>query len=275
MKSQKLDKKVRVMIVEDSAVVRELLRHVISSDPHLEVAAAVSTAEEALRILPRVAPDVVSLDIRLPGIDGLQATHRMMADHPVPIVVVAGSVQSEDLNIAMNALRMGALAVVEKPVGVTAADYERVARHLCTQLRIMSEVRVVRQRGARPTGPSEDRAVAVPPRTLPIPTAGTYDIVGLVASTGGPKALMLVLNGLGAEFPLPVVLVQHITSSFHAGFVQWLDGVCALPVQEAQDGAVPQPGHVYVAPAEQHPHVEGGRFCLDDAPPLKLQRPSG
>jgi two-component system chemotaxis response regulator CheB len=86
---------------------------------------------------------------------------------------------------------------------------------------------------------------------------------------------MQLLNGLGADFPLPVVLVQHITPTFHFGFVRWLDGVCALPVREARDGAVPQRGHVYVAPAERHLHVEGGRFRLDNAPPLKLQRPSG
>ncbi len=270
------DKKIRVLIVEDSAVVRELLRHVISSDNRLEVAEAVSTAEEALRILPRVAPDVVSLDIRLPGMDGLQATRQIMAEHPVPIVVVAASVQSEDLNIAMNALRSGALAVVEKPVGVTAADYERVARHLCTQLRIMSEVHVVRQRSPRAEPlPVTGRALRAALPFVPAPGRGGFGIVGLVASTGGPSALMQVLNGLGADFHLPVVLVQHITPSFHTGFVEWLNGVSPLPVSDARDGDTPQRGRVYVAPAERHLHLEGSFFRLEDAPPLRLQRPSG
>src|SRR5205814_4420981 len=120
-------KKIRVMIVEDSRVVRELLEFLIGRDPRLEVAAAVDSAEEALRILLRVSPDVISMDIRLPGMNGLEATQRIMVEKPTPIVVVSASVESEDLRISMNALRAGALAVVEKPVGTTHQDYQVMA----------------------------------------------------------------------------------------------------------------------------------------------------
>src|SRR3712207_1133488 len=116
-------KKIRVMIVEDSLVVRRLLEFLIGRDPRLEVAAAVASAEEALRVLDRVSPDVISMDIRLPGMNGFEATQQIMTRKPTPIVVVSASVESDDLKISMNALRAGALAVVEKPVGTTHRDY--------------------------------------------------------------------------------------------------------------------------------------------------------
>ena len=139
-------KKIRVLIVEDSRVARELLIHLIGRDPRLEVAGAVASGEEALRVLEALSPDVISMDIRLPGINGFEATQRIMAQKPTPIVVVSASVQAEDLNISMNALRVGALAVVEKPVGLSHRDYEALAGRLCGQLANMSQVRVVRQR---------------------------------------------------------------------------------------------------------------------------------
>src|SRR3546814_14948328 len=114
---------IRVLVVEDSAVVRLLLVDIISRDPRLEMAAAVESAEEALRILASVRPDVISLDIRLPGMNGFEATRRIMAERPTPIVVVSASVESEDLQISMNALPAGALSVVNKPVSSSSAGY--------------------------------------------------------------------------------------------------------------------------------------------------------
>src|SRR5216683_6087449 len=143
-------RKVRVMIIEDSSVVRQFLEYVIRRDARLEVVAAVGTAEEALRILDRVSPDVISMDIRLPGMNGFEATQRIMATRPTPIVVVSASVESEDLKITMNALQAGALTVLEKPAGTSSDEYEALAERLCTQLAIMSQVKVVRRRTAAP-----------------------------------------------------------------------------------------------------------------------------
>src|SRR5712691_1248396 len=149
-------RKIGVLIVEDSKVIREFLEYIIGQDPRLEVAGSVGSAEEALRILDRsspaaIFPDVISMDIRLPGMNGFEATQRIMAERPTPIVVVSASVESEDLQITMNALQAGALTVLEKPVGTTSAEYEALAERLCTQLAIMSQVKVVRRHGgARP-----------------------------------------------------------------------------------------------------------------------------
>src|ERR1700719_2955457 len=139
-------KKVLVMIVEDSAVVRALLEYTIESDPRLEVCAMAASAEDALKILEQLSPDVIAMDIQLPGMDGLEATRRIMSNRPVPIVVVAASVESGRWNTTpMEALRAGALTVLEKPMGTTSADYDALAERLCTQLVIMSQVKLVRQ----------------------------------------------------------------------------------------------------------------------------------
>jgi two-component system chemotaxis response regulator CheB len=264
-------KKIRVLIVEDSAVVREYLRHIISTDDRFEVVGMVPSGEEALRVLPGLAPDVITMDIRLPGIDGLETTRRIMVERPTPIVVVAASVQSEDLRIAANALRAGALSVVEKPVGLTHAQYESVANHLRTQLAIMSEVTVVRQRWVRP----QDSPAAPPPSSLLARRTTPLRIAGIVASTGGPPALVQLLNALPADFPIPILVVQHITASFLEGFAAWLDSVCPQKVQVARHGEQPTKGTVYLAPGDQHLGYAGGVLRLDSGPPVSAQRPSG
>jgi two-component system chemotaxis response regulator CheB len=272
-------KKIGVLIVEDSNVVRQLLEHIIGSDSRFEIVASVSTAEEALKILGRVSPDIISLDIRLPGMDGFEATRRIMRERPTPIVVCSASVEDEDLKITMNALRAGALAVVEKPVGTTREDYDRIARTLCTQLAIMSEVKVVRQ-----TSFAEPKRVSLPatpihvphqPRAVTHATPGSpLRLLGIGASTGGPNAIVQVLGNLGAEFPLPVLLVQHIMSSFLPGFVTWLDGVTPFHAVIARSGEVPIPGTVYLAPADFHLQIDGDRIRLTQEPPVSSQRPS-
>jgi two-component system, chemotaxis family, protein-glutamate methylesterase/glutaminase len=269
--------KIRVMIVEDSRVVREFLQFLIERDPRLQVAAAVDSAEEALRILERVSPDVISMDIRLPGMNGFEATQQIMAKKPTPIVVVSASVESEDLKISMNALRAGALAVVEKPVGTSHQDYESLAERLCTQLAIMSQVKVVRQRidrGVRFGSQWPDLASPVA-KAAAGRSSGPFRMLGLVASTGGPNALATLLSKLPATFPLPILLVQHITACFLDGFVSWLASITTLRVKLAQEGEAARPGHIFLPPADHHLQVVGGRLHLDHGDFVCLQRPSG
>ena len=265
-------RKVRVLIVEDSPVVQQLLAHIVDDDPRLEVAGIASSGEEALRVAERDKPDVVSLDIRLPGIDGFEVTKRLMHQNPVPIVVVAADVN--DLDIPMRALQAGALAVVEKPVGLGRTDYQAVARHLCTQLHGMSQVKVIRQRTER--FPIR-RAAEPPPYPVAPPKAagGRYAALGLVASTGGPPALVKLLGGLPRTFPLPIFLVQHIGAPFVAGFAQWLGTVCPFPVELGHTGTRPLPGRVYVAPGEAHMTVERSGILLTGGALVCGQRPSG
>jgi len=269
-------KKIGVLIVEDSEVVRLLLQHVIGADSRLAVVGAAASAEEALDLLERLSPDVISLDIRLPGMNGFEATRRIMRERPTPIVVCSASVESGDLKITMNALRAGALAVVEKPVGTTRDDYDRLARTLCTQLAIMSEVKVVRQR-AFDAGPVV-RGAVLQPAPAGARVRAKLDtplrVLGIGASTGGPNAVVQLLTDLGSDFPLPILLVQHMMPTFLAGFVSWLEGVTPFRAVIARNGEAPVRGTVYLAPADHHLQIEGDRIRLTQDVAVSAQRPS-
>lgn len=270
--------RVRVMLVEDSLVVRQLLIHIVGRDPRLEVVAAVASGEEALTTILEARPDVISMDIRLPGIDGLETTRRIMAERPTPIVVVADSVEDSSLRISMNALRAGALSVVEKPVATTNAGYDTVATEICTQLRIMAAVPVIRRRpiGAEWAGRAAGGNSPVAGTPFSAWTrAEPPSVLAIAASTGGPPALARVIGGLAADFPLPVLVVQHMGAAFLEGFAAWLNGVVGLPVALARDGERAEAGRVYVAPGDRHLELSaGGLLRISDAAPVAGQRPA-
>jgi two-component system chemotaxis response regulator CheB len=208
------------------------------------------------------------MDIRLPGMNGLDATRKIMSEKPTPIVVVSAGVESEDLRIAMSALQAGALAVLEKPVATTSSQYAALAERLCTQLAIMSQVKVVRRRSrARSLPDGGPGRVVAPP--------GDYRMLGIVSSTGGPNALVQLLGGLGADFPLPIALVQHITSSFLEGFASWLESVCPFSLVQVSGSVVATPGRVYLAARDRHLRADLGCLRTDSGDLVCGQRPSG
>jgi two-component system chemotaxis response regulator CheB len=167
----------------------------------------------------------------------------------------------------MNALQAGALTVLEKPAGTTSAEYAAMAERLCTQLAIMSQVKVVRRRTSARLTPR--------PSQRPVRPMGGYAMLGIVSSTGGPNALMELLNGLGRDFPLPILLVQHITSSFLDGFAAWLQSVSPFSVEIVKGRVVPERGKVYLAAQEHHLRAELRCVRVDTGEPVCAQRPSG
>ncbi len=262
-------RRVRVMVVEDSPVIQHLLGFIIAADPRLEVCGTVSSGEAAIEAIPRLRPDVISMDIRLPGMDGLEATRIIMSRHPTPIVVIADAVEDRSLHISMNALRSGALSVVEKPAGFAHADHAAIAETIRTQLYIMSQVPVIRQRDVGRRGTAAEPTPGDNQRMRPVMAA-------IVASTGGPAALARVLGGLGPDVPLPILVVQHMGPAFMAGFAAWLDGIVPLPVSIAAHGQVPTPGSVHVAPGDHHLSLGAdGTLRLSREAPVFSQRPSG
>jgi two-component system chemotaxis response regulator CheB len=230
----------------------------------LEVAGLAASGEEAIDMVERVSPDVISMDIHLPGIQGFEATRRIMALRPTPIVVVSG-IEMEEMSLSMQALRSGALSVVEKPVAATHEGYAALASRLCSQLALMSEVKVVRQRDFAP------RKTEARPRMY---AGKTYSILGIGASTGGPNALVQVLNRLQAGFPLPVAIVQHMTPGFIGGFAEWLESVTPFRVTVVRQHMKLDPGTVYVAPSGLHLVIDGLTATIDDGPPVGSHRPS-
>jgi two-component system chemotaxis response regulator CheB len=269
--------RVGVLVIEDSPTVRTLLCHLIASDPRLEVVGAVESAEEALDLLPRLRPAVISMDLKLPGMDGISATRHIMSTHPTPIVVVSAAIHPGEVQISMEALRAGAVAVAEKPPGPDHPRYGAVSARLCSQLASMSSVPVVRQRLPGSTNtPGTLPVLPALPRLPPSSSRPQLRLLGIAASTGGPAALATLLGGLGADFPLPIMVVQHITPGFVGGLAAWLDRSSPIRVVVAEDGAAPQVGHCHLAPDGRHLVLSAGRMRLlpDGVPPTR-SCPSG
>jgi two-component system chemotaxis response regulator CheB len=193
-----------------------------------------------------------------------------MKRRPTPIVVVAAAGAAADQGRgSIDALRAGALSVVEKPKGVTTAEFNDLASRLCRQIVLMSDVRLVRQRRSEPVPAPSPRA------TGPSAPAPGVEALGIVASTGGPNAILEILAALGADFPAPIFIVQHITPTFLESFVSWLGESAPMPVVLARHGDDPAPAVAYVAPAEGHLEIVHGRVGISRKPPVSSQRPSG
>ncbi|MBN1483234.1 MAG: chemotaxis-specific protein-glutamate methyltransferase CheB [Chloroflexia bacterium] len=247
---------IRVLVVDDSPTVRELLVYMLQTDPQLQVVGVARDGLEAVNLAARLQPDVITMDIRMPRLNGFQATKQIMQKTPTPIVVVSASVESKELQITFNALRAGALTVVEKPSGPAGPAYESIREQLVTTVKLMSEVKVVRRWA---TGMLRSARPLVQPEPEQVHTAA----VAIAASTGGPNALYQVLGALPANFPVPIVIVQHIARGFGQGLVDWLERATALRVQTARQGQSLEPGVALVAPDDRHLLVRvGGQVLL-------------
>ena len=263
-----------VLVVEDSPVVREFLIHVLGSDPQIRVIGTATNGEEALEWARKKKPDVITMDIHMPKMDGFEATRRIMETCPVPIVIVSGTSTGGEVTTTFRALEMGALAVVPRPNGIGHAEYEATARELVQTVKLMSEVKVVK-RWARQGGAAVVPRPSVAEETDIGRAPARIELVAIGASTGGPQALHALLSGLPQDFPAPVLVVQHIAVGFLPGLVEWLVGACALPVQIAKPGESLRPGQVYVAPDGFQMGVRrGGIVTLTRDEPENSHRPS-
>ena len=261
-----------LLIVEDSPVVQQLLKQIFSSDGDIRVISIASTAEEGLEFLSRQKPDVITMDIQLPGMDGLEATRRIMETSPVPIVIVTASWESAQVEKTFRALEAGAVAIVQKPSGPGHPDFQSIAENLVRTVKLMAEVKLVKRWSGRRSGPS---APAGPAAGLFAPSIRTIDVVALGASTGGPPVIKRILSGLASDFPIPLLVVQHMAVGFQEGMVRWLQQDTGFPISIARAGELIGSRHAYLAPDGFHLGVErDGRILLSLDSPERGLRPS-
>lgn len=265
---------IRVLIVDDSAVARQSLRFILESHEGLTVVGEAKNGEEAVAMTERLEPDVITMDIRMPRMDGLDAAQRIMESNPVPIVVVTSVDLGQETELSREAMRRGALSVVERPTSADQRARERFARRLVRKVKLMSDVKVVhRSRGTRPM-PAKGVG-ATSPAPVPRPKAAKVEIAAIGASTGGPAALHQVIGSLPVDFPVPILVVQHISFGFVDGLASWLDKDCALRVKVAEATDRVEPGVVYVAPDEHHLGISSyGRVRLSPEGDVDGHRPS-
>ena len=253
---------IRVLIVEDSPVIRDLLTHILRSDPEIQVVGTAENGAVGVDMASRLAPDIVTMDISMPVMDGYEATRRIMRDHPLPVVVVSESFERKEVEGSFRAIEAGALTILRKPVGIGHPDHERMARELIRTVKVMSEARVVR-RWLR-VGDGEDSRVP-PPEPKPSGEIPRTEVVVIGASTGGPVVIRTLLSGIPGDFPAPILVVQHMADGFTRGFVEWLNRSSNLPVRIAEENESILPGKVYVAPTGSQMILRpGGRISYTE-----------
>lgn len=259
----KPEKIIRVLLVDDSRLVRDMIRAILESEPGIVVAGEASNGEEAIAMIASLKPDIVTMDIEMPVMGGLEAIERIIARHPVPILVVTAQA---GVRTAFAAITKGALDVIEKP----DISPENV-QNLIGKIRYLAKVDVSAhlQIMKRQSGTVTAGTAAIQKGSL------RGGVVAIAASTGGPQAINTILPQLPAAFPFPVVITQHIADGFTQGMVDWLNGGTPLNVVMAGNGDRLIPGHVYVNPAEYSMRISPqGVIILCDRDAGQIYHPS-
>lgn len=237
-------RRIRVLIADDSFTVLNALTELLKQCEDIEVVGRASDGLEAVSMASELRPDVITMDVMMPRLDGLAATAAIMAQAPSRVLIVCSISETQQMDLSFRAIEAGALEVIAKPKSSGIEDLRRWGARVAESVRLMAEVPVVTR-----------RRLSRLPLNLPV-NRGVVDVFGLVASTGGPPALAQLLGSLPGDLPIPLLVAQHITEGFTEGLVRWLSGVTSLKIGIAQDGAACHPAHVYLAPDGHHLEVD-------------------
>ncbi len=268
---------IRVVVVDDSAIMRRAITAMLARDPEITVVGEASDGREAITLVQRLRPDVVTMDVWMPVLDGLATTEQLMAFCPTPILVLTASLVGKDVDLTFKMLGAGALDVIEKPRGTDPQALARAADDLVRRVRLLARVRVVTHlRGRRRAAEDESRPLPrTGPLNLPVTTPRVeVPLVVIGASTGGPRVVYQILSELPPDLPAAVIVVQHIAVGFGSGMAEWLASTCAMPVQLARAGTLLAPAQVLVAPDGQDLSVTRQRTVRLANEPHTQSRPS-
>lgn len=266
------NKKLRVLVVEDSAFMRKVLENIFNSDPQLQVVGHAKDGQEAVAMAESLKPDVITMDLNMPHVDGLQATEQIMSRNPRPIVVVS-SESKEGAARALRALELGAIDFVAKPSSGIDLDMNSVKEELLRKVKMAAKVRAVRT-AARPASAAKQTkspagiAAESAERLARAHAVNTNDqrfpVVVIAASTGGPATVMRLAPGFTRDLPAAIILVQHMPANFTSQYAAQLAEFTGIRVKEAEANEALQPGTLYICPGGRHLRItSAGRIQLD------------
>ncbi len=264
--------KTRVVVVDDSALVRGLLAEIINREPDMECVGAASDPLVARDMIRNLDPDVITLDVEMPRMDGLEFLSRLMRLRPMPVIMVS-SLTARGADVTMRALELGALDFVAKPAIGVADGLTRLAHEITDKLRVAAKAKLQRA----PLAVVPETSAAAPPKPASLGHLSTEKIIFIGASTGGTEATKKLLVALPADAPA-VVITQHMPPGFTKSYAAVLDGLCAIHVAEARDAERILPGHAYLAPGGMHLTVarSGANYIarVFDGEPVNRHKPS-
>lgn len=259
------EKSIRVLVVDDSLTALQIISRVLSTASDIEIVAKASDPETVVDLIKELKPDIACIDYFMPKLNGLELTKKIMAECPLPILIVSGQLVSKECKEIFSILEAGALDFFPKPVALTANPEE--IKKLIEKIRVLSKVFVVKKLYRSYTT-----------KISPLPTEQknfAYSLVVIGASTGGPSALAAVLGKLPKNFPVPIVCVQHISNGFLEGFVDWIDSFCALKVKIMNPQEIMQPGYIYLPMEDTHLEFTTlNQLVVSKAPPIQQHRPA-
>ncbi len=258
-----------VLIADDSPTSRQLMTYLINSAPDMRVIGEAYNGKQAVQLTHELHPDVILMDVVMPNMNGLEATHEIMSSTPTPIVMVSAGLESDETDVAFQAIRSGALSVLKKPVGFKHEDYPAQSLALINTVRAMAGVHVIHHWKA--DAEAYRQSVKRPVRK----DHAQPEIVAIASSTGGPAALSEIFKRLPATFGLPIVIVQHISAEFLPSLVDWLGATTPLKVEVARPGESPLAGHIYFAPGDAHLRVSKYHRFEPDRTTRMTYTPSG
>lgn len=257
--------KIKILIVDDSKVSRDLLIHIIQQDPDLEVIGQAENAQQTLYALEVLKPDVITIDIEMPGMDGFELTKHIMHTRPTPIVIISSHYTDSDMFKGFKALEAGALAILPKPKGPTDPNFKTQLKKINDSIKMIADIKLITKKQVLP-----QTIVARAEENL-----RSIKMVCIGSSLGGPQALEKIFSKLTAKFPLPILVVQHISAGFTEGLADWLSKVTPLQVKIAENNETPKPGVIYLAPDNYHMEINSiHNIRLTDEPPLHNTKPS-
>jgi len=256
---------IRILIADDSELTRVVLRDLLSQDANIEIVGEVSDGRAAVEQAANLKPDLVIMDVMMPVMGGLEAVAEIMAATPTPILMLSANTDPLDSQGAFAAIKLGALDVMAKPSGVVTEAFSQIASRLIAKVKSLSRIRVIHH--YRVPRPKIEKV------TVPL-SAGPRRILAIGASTGGPKAILQILQELPANLAAAVLIVQHIADGFAPGFADWLNRESAISVRLATEGDALQAGTALIAPNNAHLTVRSNLIVLEDSPPLHNCRPA-
>lgn len=238
---------IKILIVDDSPTEIALIEHILSSAPDMAVIGIAKTGKEAIELTARLKPDLITMDIQMPVMDGLEATRIIMSENPTPIIVISSMINDESIRATFPILEVGALSALAKPVNVFAPSFTGQKELILQTIRSLAPIHVIKKTLKKvPVFTNEPKKIAST-KTQP-----NYEVIVIGASVGGPRALKTILSQLPTNFPVPIIVIQHISKGFIKGFTYWLAENINLKVTIAVDNEVLRSGTVYIAPEQKN-----------------------